>query len=142
MSPALLLLCFLCLARRCCAAHPQHKRGVGWALNATQVEALAGLDWWYNWGASVGDLEAAAAAAAVGMTFVPMQLSRWGVENITAYIEAGSTTLLGFNEPNHGKEAAMTAQEAAVRGSQASEACGSARPPLAVVWCMQQFRML
>ena len=25
------------------------KRGVGWGLNATQIRALEGLPWYYNW---------------------------------------------------------------------------------------------
>ena len=25
------------------------KRGVGWGLNATQIRALEGLAWYYNW---------------------------------------------------------------------------------------------
>ncbi len=50
------------------------KRGVGWGLNASQVQALEGLAWWYNWGPGPQDDEAAKAAAAAGMSFAPMQV--------------------------------------------------------------------
>jgi hypothetical protein len=50
------------------------KRGVAWGLNATHIHQLAGLEWWYNWGPSVNDVGAVAAAAEVGMHFVPEQV--------------------------------------------------------------------
>jgi hypothetical protein len=91
-----------------------YKRGIGWGLNATQIDTLAGLGWWYNWGSSVGDAAASQEAAAVGMMFAPMQWGRWGVEHLGAHVAPGSTVLLGFNEPNHRKQANLTPQQAAV----------------------------
>jgi hypothetical protein len=93
------------------------KRGVGWGLNATLIHTLAGMNWWYNWGPSVGDPAAMEAAEAEGMRFVPMQWGRWGIDQLAQHIQPGSKIVLGYNEPNHQLQANMTPQEAAVRAA-------------------------
>ena len=42
------------------------------------------------------------------------QWSKWGIEDLEAYIQPGSRALLGFNEPNHRLQAALTPREAAL----------------------------
>lgn len=94
------------------------KRGTGWGLNATLVHTLAGLRWWYDWGPSVGDPAAMAAAAAEGMHFVPMQWGRWGIDRLAEQLEPGAErVILGPNEPNHQLQANLTPKEAAVRAA-------------------------
>lgn len=44
-----------------------------------------------------------------------MQWGQGGVEQLGAEVQAGSRVLLGFNEPNHGEQAGITPQDAAVR---------------------------
>ena len=42
-----------------------------------------------------------------------MQWGRWGVEALGDLVPAGSTHLLGFNEPNHQQQANLQPEEAA-----------------------------
>lgn len=44
---------------------------------------------------------------------MPMQWAQWGLDRLNATIPAGSTALLGMNEPNHQEQAAMTPEQAA-----------------------------
>ncbi|KAL4444069.1 hypothetical protein ABPG75_011806 [Micractinium tetrahymenae] len=93
---------------------PLRKRGVGSThLTVPELEALKGLAWWYSWGPRVWNDSVAAAAAAAGVHFVPMQWGQGGVEELAAALQPGSRVLLGFNEPNHREQAGMTPEEAA-----------------------------
>jgi hypothetical protein len=84
------------------------KRGI--ATNTPPSSALApsasvpGVSWWYDWS------NKAAGASASGVAFVPMI---WGSANLTASIPAGSSYLLGFNEPNFKAQSNLTPQQAA-----------------------------
>jgi hypothetical protein len=83
------------------------KRGI--ATNTPPSSALApsptvpGVSWWYDW-SNTGT------GAASGVAFVPMI---WGSANLTASIPAGSSFLLGFNEPNFKAQSNLTPQQAA-----------------------------
>jgi len=83
------------------------KRGI--ATNTPPSSALApsstvpGVSWWYDW-SNTGT------GGASGVAFVPMI---WGSANLTASIPAGSTYLLGFNEPNFKAQSNLTPQQAA-----------------------------
>ena len=96
------------------ASQALRKRGIGWGLNATQIHTLQGLTWWYNWGLSTSN-SSAAATAATGMQFVPMQWGSWEMGSLRSRVLPGSHVLLGFNEPNHAGQASLTPQQAAVR---------------------------
>ncbi len=83
------------------------KRGI--ASNTPPSNALApsatvpGVSWWYDWSNK-------GSGAASGVAFVPMI---WGSANLNASIPAGSTYLLGFNEPNFKAQSNLTPQQAA-----------------------------
>lgn len=94
------------------AARPS-KRGVGWALTVPQAEVLGTLRWWYDWGTDIGDAHGTAASARAGIEFVPMQWGRWGIEQLAQVLQPRSRVILGFNEPNHRMQAALSPQEAA-----------------------------
>jgi hypothetical protein len=83
------------------------KRGL--AANAAPSAAFAptasspGLAWWYNWASQSPGGDAR-------IEFVPMI---WGGGSLGQTIPAGSTDLLGFNEPNFKAQADLTAEQAA-----------------------------
>jgi hypothetical protein len=83
------------------------KRGI--ATNTPPSSALApsatvpGVSWWYDWSNK-------GSGAASGVAFVPMI---WGGANLTASVPAGSSYLLGFNEPNFKAQSNLTPQQAA-----------------------------
>ena len=86
-------------------------RGTGWGFDSlADLEALGDLSWFYNWGTEIRP-ELAQAAQHLHVQFVPMQWSKWGVEDIT--IPPGSQHLLGFNEPTHRQQANLQPEEAA-----------------------------
>jgi len=98
---ALLSLCLLPSAF-CSSPILSPKKGVGLAerhgLGAAQLEAL-GVAWYYNWGSET-KLQTAA-------EFVPMIFSVRRLDNpVTGAI------VLGYNEPDHPKQARMTVAEA------------------------------
>ncbi len=86
------------------------KRGV--AANDAPSAAFAptatlpGVSWWYNWASQ----PPAAKAGDARIEFVPMI---WGGASLGQNIPAGSTHLLGFNEPNFKSQANLTVQQAA-----------------------------
>jgi hypothetical protein len=83
------------------------KRGI--ATNTPTSSAIAptasvpGVSWWYDW-SNTGT------GAAAGVDFVPMI---WGSANLNGPIPAGSTFLLGFNEPNFEAQSDLTPAQAA-----------------------------
>ena len=86
------------------------KRGIG--ANTAPSSAFAptstspGIAWWYDW----SDAVPKGAAAVPGIAFVPMI---WGSANLAGPIPAGSTYVLGFNEPNFKAQSNLTPQQAA-----------------------------
>jgi RNA polymerase sigma factor (sigma-70 family) len=86
------------------------RKGVSvWNFTGEQ-QALAdsGASWYYNWGATPGDVSAPAS-----VSYVPMI---WGAANVTsatlAQVKTEGSTLLGFNEPDQGGQANMTVTQA------------------------------
>ncbi|GAB3225086.1 hypothetical protein GCM10027423_61290 [Spirosoma arcticum] len=83
------------------------------------MQALApGLSWWYNW-YHKPDAGAAAVYPGLGVDYVPMQWGRqldgqpFTADQLAATIPAGTTYLLGFNEPNFRSQANLTPTQAA-----------------------------
>ena len=62
-----------------------------------------GVSWWYDW-ATKGT------GGATGVAFVPMI---WGSADLNGPIPAGSSYVLGFNEPNFKAQSNLTPQQAA-----------------------------
>lgn len=97
--------------------HPSSacKRGVAYGYHSkADMQALSkGVSWWYNW-AFEPDTGVKSDYGALGVEYVPMV---WGAKIDTAEVQAkapqGITALLGFNEPNFGAQANMSAAEAA-----------------------------
>lgn len=94
------------------------KRGVAYAFDpagaAADMNAMkSSVSWFYGW-ASGPSAAARPVYAAANLEFVPMV---WGgafnVADVVKAIPAGSKYLLGFNEPNFGKEANLTPEKAA-----------------------------
>ncbi len=100
------------------ATECSNKRGVAYAFDVSSANQdmsvmKSGVSWFYGW-ANAPSANAAPVYAAMDMEFVPMV---WGggfnVANVVKAIPAGAKYLLGFNEPNFGTEANLTAQAAA-----------------------------
>lgn len=94
------------------------KRGIAYGHHTdADLAALSpAVAWWYNW-ANVPDQDQRDGSyRALGVEYVPMI---WGgnfnVQNVIAAIPADATTLLGFNEPNFGSQANLSAAQAAAR---------------------------
>jgi hypothetical protein len=72
-----------------------------------------GIDWWYNWYYRP-ETEVSSVYRDLDIEYVPM---RWGAGSAIGVVDAGipsdSKTLLGFNEPNFGSQANLTATQAA-----------------------------
>ncbi len=94
------------------------KRGVAYAFDVSSanpdMNALkSGVSWFYGW-SNGPSANAKPVYAAMNMEFVPMV---WGggfdVANVVKQIPAGAKYLLGFNEPNFGKESNLTPEQAA-----------------------------
>eukprot|EP00475_Leptophrys_vorax_P038105 TRINITY_DN665_c0_g4_i1.p1 TRINITY_DN665_c0_g4~~TRINITY_DN665_c0_g4_i1.p1 ORF type:complete len:271 (-),score=62.82 TRINITY_DN665_c0_g4_i1:332-1144(-) len=97
----------------CAFAGGAVKRGVGSGLTTcVQHESLPHLSWYYNWGTRAANTTSECAQA-LGHEFVPMQWSKWSINQLEQNIPAHSTALLGFNEPNHLEQANLTPKEAA-----------------------------
>lgn len=94
------------------------KRGLAYGYHSH--EDLAALQpvvaWWYNWAYLPDEALRDGYYQTLGVAYVPMV---WGgtfdVATITAAIPPGATTLLGFNEPNFGAQANLSAAQAAAR---------------------------
>jgi hypothetical protein len=82
------------------------------ASNTAPSSALApgasspGVTWWYDWASGLPS----GATPVAGIPFVPMI---WGSADLTASVPAGSTYLLGFNEPNFKAQSDLTPAQAA-----------------------------
>ena len=95
-----------------------NKRGVAYAFGANSagpdMNALkAGVGWFYGWTTGVA-ATAKPVYAAANMEFVPMIWNgSFKVADAVNAIPAGAKYLLGFNEPNFGSQANLTAAKAA-----------------------------
>lgn len=93
------------------------KRGIAYGQHSTaDLRALSrSVTWWYNW-AFEPDQGVKDSFASLDVEYVPMV---WGgavdVAQVGRAILPGATTLLGFNEPNFGEQANMSARDAANR---------------------------
>jgi hypothetical protein len=93
------------------------KRGLAYQANSLgDLQAISkGASWWYNW--STQPEKSAAGWEATGIEFVPMVWGQKGGPPDPATIEkqipAGARYILGFNEPNRGDQANITAAQAA-----------------------------
>lgn len=94
------------------------KRGVAYAFDPASASAdmnamKSSVSWFYGW-ANGPSAAAKAAYVPANLEFVPMV---WGggfkVADVVKAIPAGAKYLLGFNEPNFGKEANLTPEKAA-----------------------------
>jgi hypothetical protein len=103
------------------------KRGIG--ANTAPTTAFAhtssspGISWWYDW----SDAVPKGAAAVPGIAFVPMI---WGSANLAGPIPAGSTYVLGFNEPNFKAQSNLTPQQAATDWPQVESMAKAAGIPM------------
>ena len=96
---------------------PHCKRGEAYQSNSlADLQVLSkGISWWYNW--ATAPEKSAGDYAMAGVEFVPMI---WGVKGgppdpatIEKQIPKSAKYLLGFNEPNFGSQANITATDAA-----------------------------
>ncbi|PSC75873.1 neutral sphingomyelinase [Micractinium conductrix] len=101
-----------------------HKRGVGWGLTVAEIGALNGLTWYYNWGPHIGDNASAAAAAAAGLSFAPMQWGSWGIDQLAAQAQPGARVVLGVGALWPRLQAAADALGVRL-GSPAAAPCGA-----------------
>ncbi|MGE0326069.1 MAG: glycoside hydrolase family protein [Polyangiaceae bacterium] len=91
------------------------KRGVAYGYHSeADMRALSsGVSWWYNW-AFEPDEGVRSTYASIGLEYVPMV---WGAGVSTSEVQSkapsDSHTLLGFNEPNFGEQANLSAAQAA-----------------------------
>jgi hypothetical protein len=96
------------------------KRGVAYGHHSkADMAALSpAVSWWYNW-AHVPDVGVLPDAyQALGVEYVPMVWGGGGLDGanaaqIAGEIPAGAAFLLGFNEPNFGQQANLSAADAA-----------------------------
>ena len=92
------------------------KRGVAYGHHsvADMAALSAGISWWYNWDFRPDSTLSGADYLAYGVNYVPMI---WGAgsDRVAARtsIPDDATALLGFNEPNFGEQANLSAAEAA-----------------------------
>lgn len=92
------------------------KRGVAYGHHSVaDLGALSsGVSWWYNWAFTPDEALAGGAYRDEEVEYVPMI---WGagsdVEAAAEDIPEDALTLLGFNEPNFGEQANLSAAEAA-----------------------------
>ncbi|MFC8429642.1 glycosyl hydrolase [Streptomyces sp. NPDC057253] len=76
---------------------------------ASQALAASGASWYFNWASSTGPV-----TKPDGVDYVPMI---WGPGSVTdaelsAATQGGTRELLGFNEPDNGKQSNMTPEQA------------------------------
>jgi hypothetical protein len=92
------------------------KRGVAYGHHSVaDIQALSkGVSWWYNWDFRPDEALRAGAYREAAVEFVPMI---WGAKSDRAAaktaIPDGVSVLLGFNEPNFGDQANLSAADAA-----------------------------
>jgi hypothetical protein len=95
-----------------------NKRGVAYAFDVSSANPdmsamKSGVSWFYGWSTAPSG-NAKPVYAAMNMEFVPMVFGGgFNVSNVVNSIPAGAKYLLGFNEPNFGNQANLTAQAAA-----------------------------
>lgn len=94
----------------------QCKRGVAYGSHSLQdLQALSkGVSWWYNWAFLPDAALSEGQHRDLAVEYVPMI---WGAgsdtEGARLAITEDATTLLGFNEPNFGEQANISAEDAA-----------------------------
>lgn len=92
------------------------KRGLAYGhhSDADLMALQPAVAWWYNW-AYVPDAELGRGFyESLGVEYVPMIWGgRFDVDAATAEIPDGAQVLLGFNEPNFGQQANLSAAQAA-----------------------------
>ncbi len=94
------------------------KRGLGYGYHSVaDLTALsAGVSWWYNWAFEPDAALRGGAYRSLDVEYVPMI---WGPgSDLTAAagdIPGDAAALLGFNEPNFGSQADLSAADAAAR---------------------------
>jgi len=117
------------------------KRGLAYGQNSlADLTALRpAVVWWYNWAYVPDPAVRDGSYRALGIEYVPMI---WGGSfdgaAATAGIPDGATTLLGFNEPNFGSQANLSAAAAAAlwpEVEQVADAKGLALVSPAVNFC-------
>ncbi len=92
------------------------KRGIayGYHSQADLAAIQESVSWWYNWADRPDEDLRAGAYRAAGVEYVPMV---WGgtfdADTVIANIPADTEWLLGFNEPNFGSQADISASAAA-----------------------------
>jgi len=92
------------------------KRGIAYGhhSDADLTVLQPAVTWWYNWAYEPDTELSSGTYETLEVDYVPMV---WGgtfdVDAITAGIPEGATTLLGFNEPNFGAQANLSAAQAA-----------------------------
>ncbi|WP_156041139.1 glycoside hydrolase family protein [Chondromyces apiculatus] len=103
------------------SSHPTGcKRGVAYGYHSTaDMQALSpGVSWWYNWTHVPDEGVRPDAYETLGVDYVPMVWGGDGLDGARAAqiadeIPDGVRFLLGFNEPNFGAQANLSAAEAA-----------------------------
>jgi len=96
------------------------KRGIAYGHHSeADLRALSkSVTWWYNWAYSPDD-GVRDVFSSLGVEYVPMV---WGagtdLNQVASAILPGETALLGFNEPNFGSQANLSATDAASRWPQ------------------------
>ena len=92
------------------------KRGVAYGEHSKQDLAVLSpaVSWWYNWAHTPDKALQDGSYASQGVEYVPMI---WGgtfdASTVSAELPSGVTALLGFNEPNFGSQANLSATKAA-----------------------------
>lgn len=100
------------------------KRGVAYGYHSeADMRALSpGVSWWYNWAHLPDEGVRGGAYRSLGVDYMPMT---WGrdvdVERLVAEIPDDAGYLLGFNEPNFGDQANISAGDAAALWPQLEE---------------------
>ncbi|MDI3287839.1 glycoside hydrolase family protein [Polyangium sp. 15x6] len=96
------------------------KRGVAYGYHSkADMQALStSVSWWYNWAHVPDEGVKPDAYKALGVEYVPMVWGGGGLDSmraaqIASEIPDGTSFLLGFNEPNFGEQANLSASEAA-----------------------------
>lgn len=103
------------------SSHPTGcKRGVAYGHHSSaDMQALSpAVSWWYNWAHVPDEGVQPDAYKALGVEYVPMVWGGSGLDSahaaqIAGEVPEGTSFLLGFNEPNFGEQANLSASEAA-----------------------------
>ena len=96
------------------------KRGVAYGYHSkADMQALSSaVSWWYNWAHVPDEGVKPDVYKTLGVEYVPMVWGGGGLDStratqIAGEIPEGASFLLGFNEPNFGEQANLSASEAA-----------------------------